>query len=109
MPAAGQYLYIRISSSKASTVAGFKTWLASNPITVVYELATPTTETTDSFTPIQYTGSTEEFTTENDVPVGVEGKYYDDLTLPKLPTANGTYTLKCTVTDGTGIVSWVSE
>lgn len=109
LPAAGQYLYIRISSSKASTVAKFKTWLVSNPVTVVYELATPTTETTDSFTPIQYTGSTEEFSTDNDVPVGVEGKYYTDLTLPTLPTANGTYTLKCTVTDGVGIVSWVSE
>lgn len=76
---------------------------------LVYELATPTTESADKFTPIQYTGSTEAFTTSNDVPVGVDAKYYTDLTLPTLPTANGTYTLKCTVTDGTGIVSWVSE
>lgn len=77
--------------------------------TTVYKLSTPTTESADLYTPIQYTGSTESFSTDNDVPVGIDGKYYDDLTLPKLPTANGTYTLKCTVTDGTGIVSWVSE
>ena len=82
---------------------------AMSGVYLYYELATPTNETADKFTPIQYTGSTESFSTENDVPVGVDAKYYTDLTLPTLPTANGTYTLKCTVTDGTGIVSWVSE
>lgn len=101
-------IYI-IPPTEITTVDAFKAWLASHPITIVYEVFTPTTESADSFTPIQYTGSTEAFTTSNDVPVGVEGKYYTDLTLPKLPTTNGTYTLKCTVTDGTGIVSWVSE
>lgn len=33
-----------IIDSRFSTVDGWKTWLQSNPITVVYELATPTTE-----------------------------------------------------------------
>lgn len=39
-------LYIQILKSKLATqdVAGFKTWLASNPITVVYELTTPIKE-----------------------------------------------------------------
>lgn len=98
---------IWIVDTAYSDVAIFKS--AMSGVMFEYPLATPTTESTDPFTPIQYTGSTEEFTTSNDVPVGVDAKYYTDLTLPKLPTANGTYTLKCTVTDGTGIVSWVSE
>lgn len=39
-------LYITINKSKLATqdVAGFKIWLASNNVTVVYQLATPTTE-----------------------------------------------------------------
>lgn len=39
-------LRINISKSKLETqdVAGFKKWLQSNPVTVVYQLATPTTE-----------------------------------------------------------------
>ena len=101
----GGMVYIR--DDFYTSASAFKT--AMSGVYLVYELATPTTESADSFTPIQFTGSTEEFSTDNDVPVGVDAKYYTDLTLPKLPTANGTYTLKCTVTDGTGIVSWVSE
>lgn len=98
---------IYFKDTSYATADAFKT--AMSGVYLVYELATPTTETADSFTPIQYTGSTEAFTTSNDVPVGIDGKYYDDLALPKLPTANGTYSLKCTVTDGVGIVSWVSD
>lgn len=44
------YIYVLIEKSRLSesTVQGFKTWLQSNPITVWYELATPTTnELTD--------------------------------------------------------------
>lgn len=39
-------IYISIEKSKLATqdVAGFQAWLASNPTTVYYELATPTTE-----------------------------------------------------------------
>lgn len=39
-------LQVSILKSKLETqdVAGFKTWLQSNPVTIVYELATPTTE-----------------------------------------------------------------
>ena len=50
MLSANVYLYVRISSSKASTVSEFKTWLASNPITFVYKLAEPTTEQATPFT-----------------------------------------------------------
>ena len=40
------YIYVLIEKSRLSesTAQGFKTWLQSNPITVWYELATPTTE-----------------------------------------------------------------
>lgn len=40
------YIYVLIEKSRLSepTAQGFKTWLQSNPITVCYELATPTTE-----------------------------------------------------------------
>ena len=40
------HLYIKLLKSKLETqdVAGFKKWLQSNPVTVVYELATPITE-----------------------------------------------------------------
>ena len=40
------HLYIKLLKSKLETqdVAGFKKWLQSNPVTVVYQLATPTTE-----------------------------------------------------------------
>lgn len=43
-------LRISILKSKLSTqdVQGFKTWLQANPVTVVYELATPTVETINS-------------------------------------------------------------
>lgn len=44
------YIYVLIEKSRLSesTAQGFKTWLQSNPITVWYELATPTTnELTD--------------------------------------------------------------
>lgn len=39
-------IYIRINKSRLNenNLAGFKTWLQSNPVTVWYELATPTTE-----------------------------------------------------------------
>lgn len=39
-------LFVRINKSKLSTqdVTGFKAWLQANPVTVVYELATPITE-----------------------------------------------------------------
>ena len=41
----GATVYIRIFSSRASTVAELMTWLASNPIQLVYELVEPVTYT----------------------------------------------------------------
>ena len=119
MLAAGQYLYIRISSSKADTVTGFKTWLASNPTQIMYELATPTTETADSYqTPqiISPDGTEEYIYTDGafELPVGHSSEYpvnvsgqLDDIL--DTPSANGTYTLKATVTDGAVAYSWVAD
>lgn len=40
----GKILYLGVKKSRLSTpdIAGFKTWLANNPTTVIYKLATPT-------------------------------------------------------------------
>ena len=43
MPAGGVDIYVRLNSSKASTVAEFKQWLASNNVEVVYKIRTPLT------------------------------------------------------------------
>ena len=43
MPAGGVNIYVRLNSSKASTVAEFKQWLASNNVEVVYKIRTPLT------------------------------------------------------------------
>lgn len=66
---------ITILKSKLGTVSppGFKTWLASNNVTVVYELATPTTEQADPYANQQIVSplGTEEYVDERNVPVPV--------------------------------------
>ena len=52
----GNFLFIRILSTRASTVADFRAWLASNPVTVYYELATPTTVQLTPHLPVVRTG-----------------------------------------------------
>lgn len=51
---------ISISKTRLSTqdVAGFKTWLKSNPVTVVYELATPIIEELPNFNPQTFSDKT---------------------------------------------------
>jgi hypothetical protein len=49
----GTLLYLRIKSTTASDATGLKTWLASNPMTIVYEIATPTTESVDGYQELQ--------------------------------------------------------
>ena len=85
-----------------------------NGKTFVYELATPTTETTTPFEQYQIceTGGTEEYITTNDVPVGHDTKYFTDVIgniedIPAPPTADGTYTLKVTVSSGVPTYAWV--
>lgn len=130
-------LRLRDSSiSSASAISGY----------LVYELATPTTETADPFTNPQIVNDfgTEEYVDTRAVPIPVghdtfyqanlraklemapdspsgNGDYivrqtdgqneYVALTkeLPTLPTTDGTYTLKCTVSSGTPTLSWVAD
>ena len=60
-----------------STVESFKTYLASHPITIVYELSTPTTETAEPFTNPQVVDNsgTEAYVTTGIVPVGHDTTY----------------------------------
>ena len=70
----GSYCYIRIASSKASTVDAFRTWLASNNIQITYRLNTDTTETAD---PYQETQICNDFGTEEFVDAAVEANERD--------------------------------
>lgn len=72
---------IWIKDTVIATVDAFKSALASNPIDVVYELATPTTESADPYTNPQIVapGGTEEYVSTSVVPVGHESRYPDDL------------------------------
>lgn len=106
---------IGIRVSGVTTKSDLITWLTNNPLTIVYELATPTTETADPYTNPQIVdpNGTEEFITTGIVPVGHNTKYLTDLvkkieSLPSLPTAAGTYRLKVTVTSGKPSYEWVS-
>ena len=47
---------------------------------ILYELATPTTETAQPYQSPQLVGSTEEYVTTGVVPVGHESRYYEDIT-----------------------------
>lgn len=114
--ASGNYILI-YTSDNTNTPTGL----------CLYELATPTTESADAYTnpQIVYADGTEEFvdyaqsqgTRDVAVPVGHESKYMinlrakieDAVMLPTLPTANRTYTLKCTVASGVPTLSWVAD
>lgn len=98
------------SSTAKSMIAGMK---------IVYPLATPTTESADPFTNPQvvYDNGTETYldgaTRDIDMPVGHNSLYYPDMVgflsqIPEAPSANGTYTLKVTVSGGVPTYSWVS-
>lgn len=148
----GNYLEVLYNADSAEA---FKAHLSSNPLTVVYERATPTTETAD---PYQQTQIVDDFGTEEFVDAAVEagerdvaimvgnetvykpnlraklemmpdspsdgdGDYIVRQTngqnayiplvevkeLPDFPSSDGSYKLRCTVTDGTATLSWVSD
>lgn len=82
--------------------------------TMIYELATATTETTTPYneTMLVDGDGTEEFLDSRDipVPVGHESGYNQAIKgLPTAPTADGNYKLRCTVTNGVPSFSWVSD
>lgn len=56
----GRYIYINILNSRlaSQSVEGFKTWLKENPVTVVYELATPIVTELPNFNPQTFEDNT---------------------------------------------------
>ena len=73
----GGYLAIGIPST-ITTVAEWKTYLSNHPLTMVYKLATPTTDTAEPFASPQNVdgaGTEEYVTTQNFVPIGHETQY----------------------------------
>lgn len=85
------------------TVETWKAWLANNPITVIYELATPTTETADAFQDPQIVDDfgTEEYvdTRAVAIPVGHDTLYQPNLRAklemaPDSPSGNGDYIVR---------------
>lgn len=98
------YMYFKLSDS-ITTIEDAKTWLTSNPITVVYELATPTTETAQPYASPQIVDDfgTEEYVSTADVriPVGHNTKYMANLRdklvhLPDLADSDGAYLIQQT-------------
>ena len=73
----------RLTIVNCTTLEQMKTWINNNPIYVVYELATETTETTTPYTELQnvYADGTEEFIDSRDVaiPVGHESEYREEV------------------------------
>lgn len=135
---------LRIVNNDYTDKDTFKT--AMSGVYLVYELATPTTETADTFENPQLVDNwgTEEYTDSREVqiPVGHITKYPPDLKaklesapdspasdgdyilrhnngentyvaltkeLPAVPTTDGTYVLKATVSSGVATLSWVAE
>ena len=114
-------IQIKDSLFNGDTTA-FKT--AMNGVYLVYELATPTSETADAFINPQIVDArgTEEYvdyaesqgTRDVAIPVGHNSKYYADLKakiedIPDVPSTNGTYTLKATRSASGVTYSWVSD
>ena len=134
---------LNVSNSSYTDAATFKT--AISGVYLVYELATPTTETADPFQSPQIVDDfgTEEYVTTSIVPVGHDTKYTANLRakiemapdspsgngdyimrqadgtnsyvplvipneLPTMPTTDGDWVLRCTVSSGTATLSWVS-
>ena len=105
----GTQLRIAIRDDAYTDADTFKT--AMNGVYLVYELATPTTETADPYTNPQIVDDwgTEEYIDERtiSIPVGHETQYPANLkakleTLPDSPNGNGLYGLKQT----SGVNSW---
>ena len=98
--------YIWFANNNYSSAAGFKA--AMSGVYLVYPLKpeNETTETAEPFAAIQTVPETEYYTDNRDVPipVGHESTYL--VATPDTPTADGTYTLTCTVTDGVPSYEW---
>lgn len=94
---------INIKNTSMTTLDAFKGWLANNPITIVYELATSTTEQAAPFTSPQWVdgSGTEQYVSTSLVPIGHYTQYTEDLkskveSAPDNPEADGDYILRRT-------------
>ena len=115
----GVYIYVRDTSY--TDAASFKA--AMSGVKLVYEKATPTTESADPYTSPQIIDpdGTEEYVYASGgsgLPVGHNSKYPANLrdevervmvAVPSAPSSNGTYSLKCTVASGTPSYAWVAD
>ena len=97
---------IVVRDSAYTDAQTFKT--AMSGVKLVYELATPTTEQATSYTNPQWCDSkgTEEYI-GSELPVGHNTDYPMSL-VDTMPTTNGTFEPRVTVTNGVRTVTWVS-
>ena len=90
--------------SSITSASDWKTYLSTHPLTVIYELATPTTESADAYTNPQIVddwGTEEVVVTEQNgvaMPVGHDSKYPVNLKaklemMPNSPSSDGDYLL----------------
>ena len=96
--ATSSYMLFNFNTTDLATA---KAWLSANPITVMYEVATPTTAEAEPFTNPQIVSDwgTEEYVTTGVVPVGHTTKYPANLKAklemaPNSPSGDGEYIVK---------------
>lgn len=101
----GGAVIILKTSAIGSTAESVRAFFAAHPLEIVYELATPTTETAQPYHSTQWVSDwgTEEFVSTGLVPVGSETRYPANLRdklqhLPDAASGNGSYFI--TQTDG---------
>ena len=106
--------YVLIRDDSYTDAATFKT--AMSGVYLLYELATPTTETAEPYIEVQVVDKdgTEQFVTSGIVPVGTYTEYPEDLvgkldSIPNPPTAAGRYVLQATVASGKVTYAWAAE
>ena len=104
---------IWIADSAYSTASEFKSAMLG--VMLVYELATPTTKQAEHYQSLQICSpyGTEEYVSTSIVPIGHYTKYPTNLKsivekIADAPSADGTYTLKATVSNGVVTYSWES-
>ena len=101
----GSYMRFVLSDQTITTLSALNTYLASHPLTILYELATPTTESADPYTELQICDDfgTEEFvdaaTRGFDMPVGHNTVYQSNLRAklemtPNSPDGDGLYAVR---------------
>ena len=100
-------LFVILPSASVADVTALRTWLGTNNLNVVYELATPTTESADPYTELQVCDDfgTEEFvdaaTRDFDMPCGSNAVYQPNLRAklemsPNSPDGDGVWVVQQT-------------